>query len=205
MIVEEELKRAGVTIKYVLADYEDTPEGRLSKHIRATIAEYEREKIRERMVRGKRNKVKSGNVILHGYRPPYGYRPVSENNRTTLAINPEEARIIRLIFKWYTVGDDNGPLGLRQIARKLTRMGVLTSGDKGRGIHTKRREGWAKQTIYYMLKNETYIGKWHYGKTRRRNGKRIPTSKADLIPVEVPAIIDLETWNKGAGNAGRKP
>ena len=59
LIVEEELKRNGVEIAYVLADYDDTPEGRLMKHVRATVAEYEREKIKERMVRGRRLKVPS--------------------------------------------------------------------------------------------------------------------------------------------------
>jgi len=41
LIVEQELKQAGVTIEYVLGEYPDTPEGRLNKHIKATIAEYE--------------------------------------------------------------------------------------------------------------------------------------------------------------------
>ena len=62
LIIEEELKRYGVRIEYVLAEYDDTPEGRLQKHIRATIAEYEREKIKERLVRGRRQSVKAGNV-----------------------------------------------------------------------------------------------------------------------------------------------
>ncbi len=44
LIVEEELKRHGVQIKYALSEYPDTPEGSLMKNIRATIAEYEREK-----------------------------------------------------------------------------------------------------------------------------------------------------------------
>ena len=48
LIVEAELRRSGVTIEYVLGEYPDTPEGRLNKHIKATIAEYEREKITER-------------------------------------------------------------------------------------------------------------------------------------------------------------
>ena len=62
LVVEEELRRAEVDIDYVLGDYPDSPEGRLNKHIRATIAEYEREKINERMLRGRRNKIKAGNV-----------------------------------------------------------------------------------------------------------------------------------------------
>ncbi|MFQ5611812.1 MAG: recombinase family protein, partial [Anaerolineae bacterium] len=47
-----------------LGEYDDSPEGRLNKHIRATIAEYEREKIRERMVRGRRQAAKSGSVFF---------------------------------------------------------------------------------------------------------------------------------------------
>ena len=58
LIVEEELNRQGVQVEYVLEDYPDSPEGRLNKHIRATIAEYEREKITERMSRGRRQKAK---------------------------------------------------------------------------------------------------------------------------------------------------
>jgi len=33
LIVEEELKRAGVRVEYVLVEYDDTPEGRLQKHL----------------------------------------------------------------------------------------------------------------------------------------------------------------------------
>ncbi len=60
LIVEQELRRAGVEIQYVLGDYPDTPEGSLMKNVRAVIAEYERLKIAERVVRGRRNIVKRG-------------------------------------------------------------------------------------------------------------------------------------------------
>ena len=39
LIIEGEFRRAGVQCEYVLGEYPDTPEGRLNKHIRATIAE----------------------------------------------------------------------------------------------------------------------------------------------------------------------
>ncbi len=69
LLVEEEFNRAGVTIEYVVGDYPDTPEGNLMKHVKATIAEYEREKINERMTRGRHQKVKSASVLVSG-RPP---------------------------------------------------------------------------------------------------------------------------------------
>lgn len=118
LIVEEELNRYGVRIEYVLAEYDDTPEGRLQKHIRATIAEYEREKIKERMNRGKRLKVKSGSVIVAG-RPPYGYKLVKDDKMMWLEVIEEQARIIRLIFTWYLEGASFG-----EIVRRLEEMQV---------------------------------------------------------------------------------
>ena len=106
LIVEEQLTRAGVEVVYVLANYENTPEGRLNKHIRATIAEYEREKIAERMVRGRRQVVRSGKIMLHGNKPPYGYRLSAD--KKNLIIQEEEAAIVRLMYTWYVDGDENG-------------------------------------------------------------------------------------------------
>ena len=37
LFVEQELKRSGVTIEYVLGEYPDTPEGGLMKHIKACL------------------------------------------------------------------------------------------------------------------------------------------------------------------------
>ena len=70
LIVEQDLKRAGVEIEYVLSEYPDTPEGNLQKHVKAATAEYEREKITERMSRGRHDAIKDGNIMVHG-RPPY--------------------------------------------------------------------------------------------------------------------------------------
>ncbi len=45
MILEEELRRFGVTVEYVIGRYDDSDEGRLQKQIRASIAGYEKMKI----------------------------------------------------------------------------------------------------------------------------------------------------------------
>src|SRR5829696_1462204 len=108
LIVEEELLRAGVKIEYVLGDYADTPEGNLMKHVRAVIAEYEREKIKERIQRGKRLKVKAGSVMLALNRPPYGYHIVKDGPMRRLEIYEPEAEVIRMIFHLYVFGDENG-------------------------------------------------------------------------------------------------
>jgi len=185
LIVEEELKRYGVRIEYVLAEYDDSPEGRLQKHIRATIAEYEREKIKERLVRGRRQSVKAGNIIVSD-RPPYGYKVVKNEGKITLEIVEEEIQIVQLIFEWYLIGDESSkPLSLSGIAKKLTQMGIPTRGDTYKHVRKKRGYAqWNKRTVCRILKRETYTGIWYYGKS----------SSSEPIPVPVPAIISQEVW-----------
>jgi site-specific DNA recombinase len=58
LIVQEELKRADVEIEYVIGEHPDMPEGDLMKHVRASVAEYERLKIAERTARARRQMVR---------------------------------------------------------------------------------------------------------------------------------------------------
>lgn len=188
LVIEGEFKRHGVEIEYILGEYPDTPEGRLNKHIRATIAEFEREKIAQRMTRGRRQVVKSGKVMLHGNKPPYGYR-VEDG---ILVIYEPEARIVRLIFTWYVYGNENGKkLSIKAIARRLTEMGTPTQTDR-KGGYKKRGYGeWPEGTVADMLSNETYAGVWYYGK-RDKNSRRNP--RENWLSVEVPAIVSREVW-----------
>jgi len=196
LIVEEELKRHGVRIEYVLAEYPDTPEGNLQKHIKGAIAEYEREKIKERMVRGRRLKAKSGHVVTHG-RAPYGYRLTEANGRRALAVHEPEAQVVRMIFQWYTEGDgEDRNLSLIQIAERLTGMRVPTQGDTDDRIAKQREYGvWNRTAIRKMLKRETYAGVFHYGKVNKNNsGRTVTNPRETWIPVEVPAIVDRQVW-----------
>jgi site-specific DNA recombinase len=199
LIIEEELKRYGVQIEYVLGEYPNTPEGQLNKNIKAVIAEYERLKINERMVRGRRQKVKAGSVLVHG-RPPYGYKSVESNGKHSLVIHEPEARIVRMIFDWYTQGDNNsGPLTINDITRKLSKMKIPTPSESKK-IDVRKRRGWGNwslSTVNNILKTETYSGVWHYGKwgidPQTGGSRRNP--KSHLLSVEVPAIISQEVWN----------
>jgi site-specific DNA recombinase len=192
LVVEEELNRHNAAVEYVLEAYADTPEGRLNKHIRATIAEYEREKINERMIRGRRQKVKSGSIVCYG-RPAYGYRVVQVDSRATLAIRESEARIVRLIFEWYVVGNgERGPMSVDRITGKLTEMRVPTSADINGLPKTRGAGHWSRATVTGMLKNETYAGTWHFG-----------PDPANRLSVEVPAIVSREIWEAAQVQMGK--
>lgn len=193
LIVEQELKQEGVEIEYVLGDYPDTPEGNFMRHMRATIAEYEREKIIERANRGRYNKVKAGSVFVSG-NAPYGYHLVQEGSHHSLEINELEARIVRMIFEWYLSG-----ITPRKIEKRLNDMEVPTYTDTrphaATKFNRKREPGrWSRGTVRHLLMNETYTGTWYYGKHIGRNGTK-HRPKEEQIAVSVPAIISKETWD----------
>ncbi|RMF03623.1 MAG: recombinase family protein [Chloroflexi bacterium] len=180
LLVEKELEQAGVTIEYVLGDYSDTPEGQLQKHIKAVIAEYEREKIKERMLRGKHLKLKSGYVVSGHC--PYGYRITKDDAHAYFEIYEPEARIVRRIFDQYIKG-----ITVTQIKRRFVTEQILTPAESGNYFGVNKQRGpyeWSRTSIYSILNNQAYAGIWHFGKT----------GSGETIPVEIPAIIDLGTF-----------
>jgi len=179
LLIEEELSKAGITIRYVLGDYRDDDEGRLQKQIRAAISEYERAKITERMVRGKRSKARQGFVVGAG-RIPYGYR--SDGNGH-LVIEEQEAHVVQLVFEWYTSPEE---VGIREIARRLTALPFKT--------HQGNTE-WRTGTVSLILHNETYTGTQYYNRRKRQSPtKTVFRPEEEWIAIPVPCIVDRETF-----------
>ena len=194
LIIEQELKSAGVAIEYVLGEYPDTPEGNLQKHIKASVAEYERLKTAQRTKRGKLLKARSGKVLVFA-RSPYGYKVVD----SMLTVYEPEANTVRLIYDWYTHGGEDGePLPVRAIVRKLNELGAPTAGDRPDNGGVVKQQGygkWGRSTINRILSNETYSGTWHYNKWKRVGKAHQRRLRDEWIPVKVPAIVDRQTWD----------
>lgn len=188
--IEQEFKTYGVSIDFALETYANSPEGNLHKYIKAVIAEYERLKIIERTVRGRQQKIKAGNVIVHG-KPPYGYQLQEKSGKSELIIHPAEARIVKLIFQWYARGDENQPpLTSRQIAQRLSQIGIPVPKPGRRNANE-----WSPRTIQNILSNQSYLGIWHYGKYINKLGKRIANAEEKWLPVPIPPIISPDIWN----------
>lgn len=204
LIVEEELRRRGVSIEYVLGEYPNTPEGDLMKHIRASISEYERYKITERQTRGRQLSLRRGNIIVYSH-IPYGYLLKKEGSTSRLEIYEPEARIIRLIYNHY-LGISEEKMSLQKIAKHLNALGVerpIVSQKRKLEAKTGRpaqfaehTNGWTMSSVQRVLRTETYAGVWRYGKYRysKSQHKVIKNPQENLITVEVPAIISRETW-----------
>lgn len=107
--------------------------------------------------------------------PSFGYRV--ENRQ--LVIVPEEAEIIREIFRRFIAGD-----AMFAIAKDLTQ----------RGVRTHRGNPFENRTIDYILNNPVYLGKLRWTPTgrTRRNFKNEDSIIADALH---EPIIDAETWD----------
>lgn len=114
--------------------------------------------INRRLQRGRIASVKEGKYV--GSKPPYGYERIRLENQKgwTLQIIPQEAEIVKIIFEWYTLGEqgqkDNKRLGVSLIAKKLNMM----------DIPSKTGKKWNVSVIRDILTNPVYIGKvrWNF-------------------------------------------
>lgn len=114
---------------------------------------------------------------------PYGYN--RENQK--LAINEEEAKFVRMIYKWYLDG-----WGYKKITNELNRL----------GIKSKTKKNWQMTSIQRILKNSIYKGTFilnQYTSVKvggKKKQIRNPKEKWFVFPNHHPAIIDEEVWNQ---------
>jgi site-specific DNA recombinase len=154
----------------------------------------ERKKIRERSMRGKRAKARTGRVV--GSRAPYGYDHIRDENGKVVNFKPleEEAKIVQLIYQWYVYGDESGQrLSAGGVAKRLSEMCIPTPGETNSGYHRSRGSGmWHAYTVLSVIERETYAGIWRFGV--RIGPTRNERPKEEWIEVEVPSLVDRETW-----------
>lgn len=144
LILTEEIEKVKVTLDFIDFAWQDTPEGRLFYSIRGAIAEFEREKIKDRMTRGKHQKAMQGGMPIGFYNYGYIYDP--EHGKVSQ--HQYEAAIVRDIYNWFIAED----LGVNGLAKRLNEI----------GIPTRKKKKWHRVVVRQILKNPVYIGKWHY-------------------------------------------
>lgn len=136
------LKQHGIEIYFVndgIWTISDN-DGELRLSIMATIAQEESRKTSENVRAGQKISRQKG--ILRGSGNILGYRRVGRNQYEQ---DPEQAIIVKNIYKWYLSGD-----GIRTIKRKLEEHGYKTATGKSR---------WQFQAIDNILKNPFYTGR----------------------------------------------
>lgn len=125
-------------IKLVLYDIStepvyDSPVAKMFFNILAAVANFERERIGERIEAGKRGKAAKGGHL--GGRAPYGYRIEGTRASSRLVPAPEEQEVVRLINRRAKEAAEDAA----GIARYLNGRGIMTrSGQPWQFIQVKR-------------------------------------------------------------------
>lgn len=139
--------------------------------------------VAERLLRGREAGARAGK---HQSGPaPYGYvRDYTErsNKGVRLQIHPEEAEVVRTIFKEY----------LRRKSMKR-----LIEFLDAQGLRTRRLKQWSRAGVSWILKNETYLGRVHFGKIRAKG--QHPAIISPIIFNKVQKLIKKN--NKRGGKA----
>src|SRR5262245_53543324 len=180
LLLFEEFERAGIALDFVTVNPDVTPEGRLLLQVKGVIAEYEREKIKERTQRGRRERAHRGLISVY----PFGYRrdPTAPGRPV---IEASEASVVRMIFAWLI----DEQRSVRAIVRELRALGV-----RGRGV-----AGWGPTSVNRLLRNPYYAGRTWYNRlevTRTTESRRVDRLRPEpeWISIDVPAIITPERF-----------
>jgi len=146
--------------------------GRMFFQLLGMVAEWERERIKDRMQTGKlktweKGKAASGKVL-------YGYSWDKENNKWL--INEDEARVVRAIYSIYV----DEQLGMARVAEKLNQEHVPTGG--------WAKTGWTDRRVMWILHHPAYAGKQYM------NRKALWDFESGDISFDMPVIVDKQTW-----------
>ena len=199
ILLRSEIQKLGKELHYAQLKMKsgETAKQRLPEDIMALMAEIEADEISERTSMGKRQKALSGKWIGLN-KPPYGYNTVGRGKTVTLAVNEEQAKVVRDIFTWYLYGDETGkPLRIIEIARKLTALGIPTPGDADSGDGRGDREPgkWVRSKVYRLLHQTAYSGVFYHFKRRYDGGAYTKNPNEDeWVPVPVPIIVDPQVF-----------
>lgn len=141
---------------------------------------------------------KDGTFVLS--EPAYGYGKDEDGN---LVINPEQAKVVRIIFEYYLNG-----FGTYLIAEKLNKLGIPTK---------KKAKKWQDSVIKEILKNPVYEGDLLMQKTFTENTFPFTrkTNRGEMVqyliednhpPIitreEAQAVRDILKYRTGINKAG---
>ena len=179
LILTEEIEQHAQLI-YVNSEYSNNPESKLFYQIKGSIAEYERIKIQDRTLRGKRGKLQKGLPIQDAH--IFGYSFVDGQ----YVINDTQAETVRLIFDLY--------------ANTTHSIPTITKLLNERGYVSQKGKQWLQDGVHRILRREHYTGSYYSNKTiTKKTGQgtilRKQRDKSEWIKMSIPAIIDKKTFD----------
>ena len=175
------LKKCGVEVASITQEFGDGPTADLIRQFIGLMDEHQSKENAKHTLRGMEENARQG--FVNGI-APFGYRSVVTETRGTkakkrLEIEPEEAEVVRLIFRLAQFGTTGvEPAGVKTIVKELNR----------RGLTTRSGHAFTTKTVHDILHRTAYVGRYVFNVTDSRTAERKPIEKQ--IVVTVPSIVD---------------
>lgn len=200
-------QKANAELLCVTEPIENGQVGELLSYVRGWASKLEAQRIKERTIRGKMARAKSGRLLGGKSTKPYGYnylpgKGVGEGVRYP---NEEEAKWVREMYRWLI---EEG-LTVNGIVYRLRVLGVPTPSNSG---------PWSKSTVHKILTNPAYIGRTyaftqsrvetqrHYKPVRKNKATHIvfkPIDEWIEIPNATPPVISEELFQQAQAQLQR--
>lgn len=179
-----QLAKAGVRLVSITQDIGQDASGEFIRKVLNIFDEHQSRENAKHVHRAMLENARQG--FWNGAVAPFGYRIETRERRgnkdkKVLVIEETEARVIKLMFQLAT-GAHGRPMGVKAIATHLNERGILRRGRR-----------FATGGVYDLLTSTTYCGRHHFNRRDSRNG--CPRPPSEWVKLEVPAIIDEQTFN----------
>ncbi len=174
-----QITRLEIRIESLGERIEDTPTGRFSEALMASLAQLDNEIRSERSKGGMDDAVAEGRWV---WKAPVGYRNVRPNGKGTIEPHPEHAPLIQRAFHQLATGHQSA----KAVRAFLDQDGIRLS-----------RNG-----FYKLIQNEIYIGRIHaFGKIALAQPPFVPLvdeetfhrARKNLKPTNVPQQYQMES------------
>ncbi len=175
LLIIDEVEKSGAQVVFVTEPHTNTPEGQLLTYVRGWASKLEALKIKERTVRGRKQRARNGRLPANGKLYGYLYMKGKGESRGIRIPDVDKAKIVQNIFNWYI----NDGLSLEGIRKRLRSEGIPSPFNSPL---------WTRMSLARLLSNKAYTGdtviKWQFGGLDENIG----------IPGATPALIDLQTY-----------
>lgn len=167
----QQLEQYDVSFKSATEPYDTTTaQGKMFLNIMASLAQFEREQLAERVKFGMEQSAKEGK--WSGGHSPLGY----DYKEGEFRIVEGEAKIVREIFELIKSN------GLNRVADKLNE----------RGYRTKKGARFTAFTVQYIMNNPIYMGKVRFNSSAHRFND--PMDKQTFYDSEIPPILSEDEF-----------
>lgn len=173
------LKDNNIALLSAAENIPEGPEGIILESLLEGMAEYYSAELSQKVRRGLKETRIKGNFT--GGTVPFGYEVINKK----VVIKDDEAQVVRRIYNMYLAGVYG-----KQILKTLADEGI-----------TNRGKPFTINTIYYLLRNERYVGMYHH-KTEGAYTDMYPRILPQDVFDKVQAILNDNKHGKHPKDAG---